>query len=514
VKSAARPGGSATLGTALIAITLARCGGHEVTTPEPGPVRAASIEISPESALVDLLSSVQLAATVKAASGDTLAADSVVWSSTAPPVATVTGRGLVTGESAGIASIIASIDEVSDTVRVTVRRVVTSITISPTDSVMRGGDSLAMTATARDARGEAFTGIAFSWASSDVNAASVSQTGVVHAIGAGAATITASSDTLQATARVKVVGISPSKTRRYDQALWIGPNPAQWSDLYAPRAMWPTVQSRTHVVKLYVDDINEAAPDALQDVVRTLNAAHIAAAVEVGGLRDWDCDGGSLAAIEIAKLDKLVAAGAAVSFLAMDSPFGHTLATGGPGNCGYSLRQVAEQLSVYIGTVQGRYPHVVMGLIEPVPWYSVGQYPPNPGENFGDLPQLLDTLVTVLGEHGQAIEFFHADSPYDYDQAHPDGWHKLVALEGAVRSHGLRFGLIYNSDDGGNSGDQPFHDQTLAALQAFKDAGGHPDDLIVQSWYPFPSLMVPEDQPYTFTNVAKDFEALYDLLYP
>jgi hypothetical protein len=268
------------------------------------------------------------------------------------------------------------------------------------------------------------------------------------------------------------------------------------------------------VVKLYIDDIYPATTQSLQHVIGTLNAAHIAVAVELGGLRDWDCSGADLARIELNGLNKFVAAGGAISFLAMDSPFGHTLATSIPGNCGYTAQQVSDELVVYLRAMHLAMPWVSIGLIEPVPWYSVGALGPNPGNNYGDLPQILDLFLTSLAQNGERIDFFHADSPYDYDQANPDGWTKLLALQQIVQNHGLRFGLIYNSDAGGQAGDQEFHDQTLAALQAFKNVGGNPDDFIVQSWYPHPSVMVPEYQLYTFTNDQHDFEASYDILYP
>jgi hypothetical protein len=72
----------------------------------------------------------------------------------------------------------------------------------------------------------------------------------------------------------------------------------------------------------------------------------------------------------------------------------------------------------------------------------------------------------------------------------------------------------HNSDAGGQAGDQPFHDQTLAAVPAYQAAGGNPDDLIVQSWYPFPTAIVTEDEPNTCTNTGKGVIAEYDALYP
>jgi hypothetical protein len=475
----------------------------------------ASIAILPDTATVDLTKTLSLTATVEDSKGSTISGVTVHWTSLNSQVASVGQAGQVTGQGAGAASIVASFANLADTAIITVRRVVTRVEVSPAaGATIVVNTSQALTATARDAKGAVFPGAAISWATSDGQVVSVSLTGVVLGIGAGAANITASSGNVHGSVPIKVVGITPAKPQRHGETLWAGPSPNRWSELYAPGAVWQSVQARTHVVKLYIDDIYPATTQSLQHVIGTLNAAHIAVAVELGGLRDWDCSGADLARIELNGLNKFVAAGGAISFLAMDSPFGHTLATSIPGNCGYTAQQVSDELVVYLRAMHLAMPWVSIGLIEPVPWYSVGALGPNPGNNYGDLPQILDLFLTSLAQNGERIDFFHADSPYDYDQANPDGWTKLLALQQIVQNHGLRFGLIYNSDAGGQAGDQEFHDQTLAALQAFKNVGGNPDDFIVQSWYPHPSVMVPEYQLYTFTNDQHDFEASYDILYP
>jgi hypothetical protein len=253
---------------------------------------------------------------------------------------------------------------------------------------------------------------------------------------------------------------------------------------------------------------------SLAPIVTTLNQAHIAVAIESGGLRADNCSGAQAGSGDRAAIDKFVLAGGAISFIALDEPFANSIASGAVPNCGYTVAQAATELVTEIHIMREAYPGVQIGLIEPVPSYSVGVYPSNSGTSYGDLPQLLDTLLTTLAQAHERIDFFHADAPYDYDQALLNGWHKLVALEQVVRGHGLRFGLIYNSEAGGQAGDQPFHDQTLAAVVAYQAAGGNPDDLIVQSWYPYPSAMVAEDQPNTFTNTGKDVIAEYDALYP
>lgn len=303
----------------------------------------------------------------------------------------------------------------------------------------------------------------------------------------------------------------PAKQVRHDQLIWIGPNGS--SGLYGSAANWGEGQSRVHVLKIYVDRIATPAQQTPQ-VVATAQSAQILLAVEVGGLRGWQCSGAMMAQIEQDKIRPLLSAGGTVSYLAMDSPFGYSIATGASGNCGFSIREAAESLAIYMRAMRQAYPGVKIGLIEPVPWYRVGIHPNHPGNDFGDLPRLLDTAVTVLLQQGERLDFVHADSPYDYNQAHPAGWQKLRVWQDSVRSRGIRFGVIYNSDVGGSTSDQLFHQSSLAGLDAFLSAGGAPDDFIVQSWYPHPIAMVPESTPWTFTYLVTHFIGRYDILYP
>jgi hypothetical protein len=385
------------------------------------------------------------------------------------------------------------------------------ISIGPTPAIESVGQNLQLTATLKDAQGAALPGITPTWTSSDAATVAVSAAGVASGLATGAATITASADVVSGTTTVKVVGITPTKPRRHGQLIWLGPN--IWTGLFAPGAPWTGVQARTHVLKLYLRDI---APDtaSLASIAATLNQAHIAVAIESGGLRSGDCSGASVGTVDSDIINRLVLAGGAISFIALDEPFANSIASGAVPNCGYTVAQTATELVTEIHVMREAFPGVEIGLIEPVPSYSVGVYPSNSGTAYGDLPQLLDTFLSALDQAHERIDFFHADAPYDYNQALLNGWQKIVALEQVVRGHGLRFGLIYNSEAGGVAGDQPFHDQTLASLAAYQAAGGSPDDLIVQSWYPHPSAMVAEDQPNTFTNTAKGVIAEYDALYP
>jgi len=96
---------------------------------------------------------------------------------------------------------------------------VASVTVSPTDQALAPQETVQLSATVRDAQGNALSGHAVSWSSSQPGTASVvSSTGLVTAVAPGSATITASSEGKSGTAQVTVtapvatVDVSASST--------------------------------------------------------------------------------------------------------------------------------------------------------------------------------------------------------------------------------------------------------------------------------------------------------------
>src|SRR5262245_44606668 len=69
--------------------------------------------------------------------------------------------------------------------------VVASVTVTPPAAALVVGDTIAMSASARDASGNPMTGRAVAWSASPVSVATISSSGLVTAIGAGTVTVTA-----------------------------------------------------------------------------------------------------------------------------------------------------------------------------------------------------------------------------------------------------------------------------------------------------------------------------------
>src|SRR5207302_4886047 len=194
------------VGAATITATSEGQNGTSSVTVAVIPV--AAVSVSPGSATVVAGNTVQLTATPKDASGGALSGRVVTWASSNPAAATVSGSGLVTGVAAGAATVTATSEGQSGTAAITVSSVaVASVTVSPATASLQGGQTAQLTATPKDASGAALTGRVVTWASSNPAAATVSGSGLVTGVAAGAATVTATSEGKSGTAAITVASV-------------------------------------------------------------------------------------------------------------------------------------------------------------------------------------------------------------------------------------------------------------------------------------------------------------------
>src|SRR5439155_1043958 len=171
-------------------------------------IPVASVTVTPVTASISPGQMWQLTASPKDANGNPLTGRVVTWASSATAIATVNVSGLVTGVTAGSATITATSEGQSGTAAVTVSVVpVASVTVSPAPASVPVGQTVQLTATPRDASGNPLSGRPVSWGSSNTAVATVSGSGVVTGVTAGAATITATSEGQSGTATITVTPV-------------------------------------------------------------------------------------------------------------------------------------------------------------------------------------------------------------------------------------------------------------------------------------------------------------------
>ena len=164
-----------------------------------------SVTIQPSSVTMIQNGTQQLTATVQDVNNVILPRP-VTWTTSNAGIATVSAaNGLVTGVTPGTATISATREGVSGTITVTVLpATIAAVTVQPSISSIRAGNTVALTATPRDAAGVAIVGRAITWRSSSATIATVSAAGSVTGVAAGRATITATSENVNGTATVDV----------------------------------------------------------------------------------------------------------------------------------------------------------------------------------------------------------------------------------------------------------------------------------------------------------------------
>jgi len=199
-------------GTATItAASSGKTGTATITVTAPVPV-ATTVTVAPSTASVVVGATVSLAATVKDQNGNTMAGQMVTWSTSASNRATVNSSGVVSGVSAGTATITATSSGKTGTATITVTApapVVTTVTLAPAAASIAVGATQALTATVKDQNGNTMSGQTVTWTSSSTAIATVSNAGVVTGVAAGTATITGTSAGKSGTSTITVTAAPP-----------------------------------------------------------------------------------------------------------------------------------------------------------------------------------------------------------------------------------------------------------------------------------------------------------------
>src|SRR6266513_1669900 len=199
---------SVVAGSASITATSEGQSGTVAVTVTSVPVD--TLQLAPTSASVFVGQRLQLTATAKDSAGTALPGRPVTWVSSNPSVATVNGSGLLAGVTQGSATITATSEGKNATAAITVMIVpVASVTVAPATASMSVGQTVQLTATPKDSAGSALTGRPVTWTSSNTSVATVNGSGLVTAVVAGTATITATSEGKSGTSAVTVQAPAP-----------------------------------------------------------------------------------------------------------------------------------------------------------------------------------------------------------------------------------------------------------------------------------------------------------------
>jgi hypothetical protein len=165
----------------------------------------ATVIVTPGSLGLTVGQTAQLTATPRDAAGNALSGRAITWASAAPDLAAVDSTGLVTAAAVGTTTVTATSEGQSGTAPVAVSPVpVATVSVTPPSLDLIVGETGQLTATPRDAAGNPLSDRVVTWASDPVAVAAVNGSGLVTAMAAGTATVTATSEGHGGMATVKV----------------------------------------------------------------------------------------------------------------------------------------------------------------------------------------------------------------------------------------------------------------------------------------------------------------------
>jgi hypothetical protein len=196
------------LSALFIGTMLLSCGGGGTTAPAP---ILTTLNVSFPTGTILVGQSATATAAGLDQFGASIATGTVFWSTGSTAVATVNANGVVTGVASGQTQVIAGAGVKQAQASVAVIPVpVASVTVSPATVPLVVGATQQLTATTLDAGNNVLTGRVVTWGTSDQTKATVSSTGLVTAIAAGPAIITATSEGKAGTSQITVTGSQSS----------------------------------------------------------------------------------------------------------------------------------------------------------------------------------------------------------------------------------------------------------------------------------------------------------------
>lgn len=342
---------------------------------------------------------------------------------------------------------------------------------------------------------------------------------------------------------------SGAPDRRRPEVWMVTYNP-QW--LTARNQSWGFLQRHLDGVGIYINMVAFRTPaEELAPFLRELRRRRIRVAVECGYF-DWEATrddfsapnpkgisdkvraavrpgvGEETARTEMAKLKALIDAYGPPDVIALDGPIRRLLHPGadtgriaphgeqeGLPSLDAAVEEVVATMRAWVRTHR----RVRFAVITNFPnwgWKGGPAYwASGPGlMHWGDYYPALRALAARCKRERLPLEAIRCDFPFDYangtmpvssppwpkpavDPASIDWVGRIRDLEREVQALGLDFELVVNEQQGGGASSERFCRETLRYVDAYRAAGGAPRRWIVQTWYPHPEKVGPEDEPWT-----------------
>ncbi len=259
-------------------------------------------------------------------------------------------------------------------------------------------------------------------------------------------------------------------------------------DPWAPGAPWQSVLEKVKVVGVSPGAIQGASGPELQAAFSGMKRAHVMLALGTGLLTRSDrCQAHNEAMGAPGEFEQMLLKiqrnGGELRYIVMDEPyyFGHTDASG----CHQSAADLAANVAQSVATARRIFQNVVLGDVEVL----------NASRS------LTQEIVTWADAYraatGEKLAFMFTDIQWS-----ELAMRNLQPLSTELRNRGIPLGIVYDAD-GDVQTDEAWGRSTESHIAEIEGPLGiHPDIVSFDSWTAHPRRYLPENEPWTFTNVA------------
>jgi hypothetical protein len=342
-----------------------------------------------------------------------------------------------------------------------------------------------------------------------------------------------------------------------DDMVWFGPMPfisdrTMREDLIpvlTDASSWKAVLSETDVFKSYImilpkdpipgKTMPEVSDDELRNLIAFTQEHGLKVAFEVGGLRPRGytySPGKEYAFWEFRHLSRWLELGGHIDYLTTDHAImmhirpwmeqldsrERQLLVFRQDEVNKYLRELTDELVDYFEVMHELIPSAKFGVIESLGYFHM--HGPN-GEKYDrtdpNLPVMyfldyFNYLVEAMNERGLELDHFHID--FGFEGVNFDGrskgkldYGRILGVESYVQSKGVNVGVIVNAfhdlsavNPGRDVANREAYENTLRFFREYVANEGKADQIIFQTWQPYPDTTGPEDKPYTVTNMFRD----------
>jgi hypothetical protein len=348
----------------------------------------------------------------------------------------------------------------------------------------------------------------------DISSGTVSTTGLYTAPAVvtdpPTVTVTAVSQADNSKSDTATVGVTPDVLTR---DVWFAPDfaSADFQNLFTQPDQWSVARSKVRTFKFYAIQANSSSfgcpawqcgPTRLPELINVqafsrLKAWGIDVAIETEAVQPGSCTADSNFNIAEDAIQNIQANGGTVRFIAMDEPFILGQLTFDGQTCNLTMEQSADQTKRFIQLVQGKFVYIVIGDIEPYPYFTVAQ---------------LESWISLVQSLGVQLAFFHLDvDPALVAANGADLVGDLQVLNAFCQAHNIPFGVLLNSLTA--TSDTAYYNEAIQFTQRVKSAIGKPQLSIFQSFDCATGICdtpinLPENDPTIFSHTRLINDAL------